>query len=173
MKVSQWVRADINSSHFTKDLHTRWIFTSLQAFPESSFHERCLNKLCRMQSPPYEIAFFFFFLPSWNYLGSPNNRVQKENSWKIQQSGLTWDALSPHSQCSIRRFCLAGGFSVGTLICKGTMKGLVNFHPVSNVVKIFQWTAILLPERGDMIQQKGSVDLGPDLGLAIGQGQVI
>lgn len=53
------------------------------------------------------------------------------------------------------------------------MKGLVNFHPVSNVVKISQWIAILLPERGDTTQQKESVDLGPNLGLAVGQGQVI
>lgn len=94
-----------------------------------------VNKLYRMQSIPYGTA--SCLLPWWDYLGSPNNRVQTSNSWKIQQSGLTWDALSPHSQCSIRRLCLAGGLSVGTLICKGTMKGLVNFHPVSNAVKIF------------------------------------
>lgn len=110
-------------------------FSQVCKLSQSSFHEHCVNKLYRMQSIPYGTA--SCLLPRWDYLGSPNNRVQTSNSWKIQQSGLTWDALSPHSQCSIRRLCLAGGLSVGTLICKGTMKGLVNFHPVSNAVKIF------------------------------------
>ena len=53
------------------------------------------------------------------------------------------------------------------------MKALVNFHPVSTVVKVFQWIAILLPETGGMVWQKESVDLGPNLGLAMGLGQVI
>lgn len=133
MRAGKWTWADITSGNFTENLHTKWILTSLQAFPKSSFHEYCVNKLYRMQSMPYGTASCLLWW--WDYLASPNSRVQTSNSWKIQQSGLTWDALSPHSQCSIRRLCLAGGFSVGTLICKGTMKGLVNFHPVSNAVK--------------------------------------
>lgn len=95
----------------------------------------------------------------------------KSKTAEISKSGLTWDALSPHSQRSIRRLCLAGGFSVGTLICKGTMKGLVNFHPVSNAVKIFNGLqSFCQRERErwyDMV--KDLVDLDPNLGSVMEQ----